>query len=162
MCVCESFLLRTHVCALRQPRKLSSDDSPCGSWRFPEGSLHISPETPAKHTQIDARRYTPWNYNLSGRANLDHSISELDRVDYMRSFYSCSVLGTIVPECITYRDHFLLAVVWQVSNAINKEFISIGVCPAGLDHPAAQLHQLMERNRQRERDRVRDVWWHKV
>lgn len=40
----------------------------------------------------------------------------------------------------------------QVSNAIDKELISIGVCPTSLDHPAAQLHQLMERTKERERE----------
>lgn len=31
----------------------------------------------------------------------------------------------------------------QVPDAIDEEFIGVGVRPAGLDHPATQLHQLM-------------------
>lgn len=43
----------------------------------------------------------------------------------------------------THRNHLLfLALLGQVLDAVDEELVGADVGPAGLDHPAAQLHQL--------------------
>lgn len=43
-----------------------------------------------------------------------------------------------------HRYHLLLlALLGQVLDAVNKELVGADVGPAGLDHPTAQLHQLV-------------------
>lgn len=45
----------------------------------------------------------------------------------------------------THRNHLLfLALLGQVLDAVDEELVGADVGPAGLDHPAAQLHQLGE------------------
>lgn len=45
---------------------------------------------------------------------------------------------------LTHRYRFLfLALLRKVLDAVNKELVGADVGSAGLDHPAAQLHQLM-------------------
>lgn len=45
----------------------------------------------------------------------------------------------------THRNHLLLlALLGQVLDAVDEELVGADVGPSGLDHPAAQLHQLGE------------------
>lgn len=46
----------------------------------------------------------------------------------------------------THRNHLLLlALLGQVLDAVDEELVGADVGPSGLDHPAAQLHQLGEK-----------------
>lgn len=53
-----------------------------------------------------------------------------------------SVFTSIVSS--THRNHLLfLALLGQIFDAVNKELVGADVRPASLNHPTAQLHQLM-------------------
>lgn len=64
----------------------------------------------------------------------------------------------------THRNHLLLlALLGQVLDAVDEELVGADVGPSGLDHPAAQLHQLGEKGGKKnkgERNKNDDFEYH--
>jgi len=62
----------------------------------------------------------------------------------------CTDLRSVLKDCATSTHRYrllFLALLGQVLDAVNKELVGADVGPASLDHPTAQLHQLVwERN----------------
>lgn len=71
-----------------------------------------------------------------------------------RPFVETLAPQSFLSECTDWKTSahryrlLFLALLGQVLDAVNKELVGADVGPAGLDHPAAQLHQLVvvERN----------------
>lgn len=61
-----------------------------------------------------------------------------------QTFLSGSELSAEDISAPTHRYHLLfLALLGQVFDAVDKELVGAHISPAGLNHPTAQLHQLM-------------------